>query len=177
MLKLNTFLSPYYEKTKSHDVLNRMLYLDLKIWLPDDLLMKADKMTMATSMELRVPFLDHKLVEFTAVLPSDMKLLKGETKYLLKQIMTQYLPKSIVFREKKGFPVPIQRWFQNEAQNTLKKILLDSSSACITYFRRRCIETLLEQHRKGQFDNSDYIWTLIVFEYWHKMFIENKFSG
>ncbi len=174
---VHQFLQPYYEKTRHCDLLNRTLYLDLKVWLPDDLLMKADKMTMATSMELRVPFLDHRLVEFAATLPTEGKLQNGESKYILKKLMSAYLPESILFRKKKGFPVPIQRWFQSDLQKNLKETLLDSGSACLNFFKREQISRLIALHEAGRGDYSDHLWTLLVFEYWHKMFIEGTLTG
>ena len=93
-----------------------MLYLDTKTWLPDDLLIKADKMTMANSVELRVPLLDHKLLEFAAALPPNLKVHGFTTKYLAKKALEQRIPQEIVRRRKAGFPVPYEGWLRNNCK-------------------------------------------------------------
>src|SRR5207248_10440277 len=103
---LESLFDRYYGAVGGASALNRMLYVDTKVWLPDDLLLKADKMTMANALELRVPFLDHRLVEFAAQLPANMKLAGGKGKALLRRTMTGVLPDSILNRPKRGFPVP-----------------------------------------------------------------------
>ena len=154
------------------DVLNRMLYADAKIWLPDDLLLKADKMTMANSLELRVPFLDHKLVEYAATLPPDLKL-KGSTgKYLLREAMKNTLPKRIINRSKKGFPVPTESWLRGELKNFVHDTLLASDSACRGYMDSQVIEKIVSQHEQGTENRRQEIWTLLIFEIWHKLFID-----
>ncbi|HSW65011.1 MAG TPA: asparagine synthase (glutamine-hydrolyzing) [Dissulfurispiraceae bacterium] len=162
---------PYYERVKQREPLNRMLYLDTKVWLPDDLLMKADKMTMATSVELRVPFLDHKLVEYAASLPVSYKIHGNETKYLLKRAMESRLPREVLYRPKKGFPVPINRWFREKAGG-LRDVLLDSGSACRQFFAPGVLEGLIQQHEKQRNDMSDVLWPFLVFEYWHNVYIK-----
>ncbi len=170
-------LASFYERSRGWDTLSRMLYLDSKVWLPDDLLMKADKMTMATSMELRVPFLDHKLVECAASLPSALKLKGRETKYLLKHIMNGRLPDSVLYGKKKGFPVPIRKWFREAPRGFLEDILLGKSTVCARFFNTRFVRQIITDHQSGRGDYSDHIWTLIVFEYWHRMFIDQDVSG
>src|SRR5438477_4828693 len=102
-------------RTNATDPLNRMLYVDTKLWLPDDLLARGDKTSMATSLEARVPLLDHKLVEFAASLPPDLKLKGMSRKYLLKKVSRAWLPAEIIDRKKKGFPVPFTLGFRKEA--------------------------------------------------------------
>jgi asparagine synthase (glutamine-hydrolysing) len=156
------------------DVLNRMLYADAKIWLPDDLLLKADKMTMANSLELRVPFLDHKLVEYAATLPSDLKL-KGSTgKYLLREAMKNTLPKRIINRSKKGFPVPTESWLRGELKDFVHDTLLASDSACRSHMDSRVIEKIVSQHEQGTENRRQELWTLLIFEIWHKLFIDKS---
>lgn len=162
---------PYYERVQHREPLNRMLYLDTKVWLPDDLLMKADKMTMATSVELRVPFLDHKLVEYAASLPVSYKIHGNETKYLLKRAMESRLPHEVLYRPKKGFPVPISRWFREKASG-LRDVLLDSGSASRQFFAPGVLEGLMQQHEKQQNDMSDVLLPFLVFEYWHNVYIK-----
>jgi asparagine synthase (glutamine-hydrolysing) len=149
-----------------------MLYVDAKIWLPDDLLLKADKMTMANGLELRVPFLDHKLVEFTAALPDDNKLNSDGGKSLLRKAMRDVLPKAILERPKKGFPVPIASWLRGPLRQFTRDHLLSRGSACNSYMDYAAITRIVEEHEEGRLDRSQEIWTLLVFQSWHQQFIQ-----
>lgn len=163
-------IAPYYARVQNRPSLDRMLYLDTKVWLPDDLLMKADKMTMATSVELRVPFLDHVLVEYAASLPVTSKIHANETKYLLKHAMETRLPRELLYRTKKGFPVPICRWLREKA-SVVREVLLDSGSACRMFCEPSFIEQIIRDHEQTQNDLSDLIWPFLVFEYWHNSYM------
>jgi asparagine synthase (glutamine-hydrolysing) len=110
-----------------------MLYIDTKVWLPDDILLKADKMTMAHALELRVPFLDHKLVEFTAGLPAKFKLRGRWGKVLLREAMRGVLPEPILHRAKKGFPVPTEQWLRGPLKGYVRETVLAANSACRQY--------------------------------------------
>ena len=112
-------------QVRDQDALQAMLYIDSKTWLPDDLLIKADKMTMANSIELRVPLLDHKVLEFAASLPPGMKLHGATTKYILKKALSKRIPKEIRDRKKTGFPVPYGSWMRNELKDMVWDVLLD----------------------------------------------------
>ena len=161
-----------FEAVPTKNVLNRMLYADAKIWLPDDLLLKADKMTMANSLELRVPFLDHKLVEYAATLPADLKL-KGRTgKYLLRRAMKNVLPKRIITRSKKGFPVPTESWLRDDLKDFVHDTLLASDAACRGYMDSRVIEKIVSEHEQCRENRRQEIWTLLIFEVWHRLFID-----
>jgi asparagine synthase (glutamine-hydrolysing) len=153
-----------------------MLYADAKIWLPDDLLMKADKMTMANGMELRVPFLDHTLVEFAATLPDAMKLGWRRGKSLLRQALDGVVPPEIIYRSKKGFPVPTRPWLRGQLRETAREALLASGAACAGYMDRRVLKEIVEQNESGQADRQQEMWTLLVFEFWHKVFVEKRFA-
>ncbi len=168
---LADIVAPYYERVKGRKALDRMLYLDTNVWLPDDLLMKADKMTMATSIEQRVPFLDHVLVEYAASLPVTFKIHGNETKYLLKRAMEGRLPRKLLYRTKKGFPVPISRWFREKADG-VREVLLDEGSACRELFNTSVLEQLIQDHERSKSDMSDLIWPFLVFEYWHNAYIK-----
>ena len=161
---LENLFDDHYKKVNTWHDLNKMLYVDLKVWLPDDLLMKADKMTMATSMELRVPFLDHKLVEFAFSLPVNLKLKGNTTKYLLREAGKDLLPTPILYRKKKGFPVPISEWFKGELNRIARETLLQSESACRDYFNPGVIDLILKRQTEGKNDFSEQIWNLLVFE-------------
>ena len=120
-----------------------MLYVDTKTWLPDDLLVKADKITMANSVELRVPLLDHVILEYAASLPSALKVHGTETKYLLKKTFENIVPQEILDRKKTGFPVPYERWLNNEMRDYVSEMLLDESTLRRGYFKREAIEKMI----------------------------------
>src|SRR5207248_2879121 len=113
------------ENTAGADLINRMLYVDTKTWLPDDLLIKADKMTMANSIELRVPLLDHKMLEFAASLPGNFKVRRFTTKYIFKNTLKGQVPREVLNRRKAGFPVPYASWLRTDLKEWLHGILLD----------------------------------------------------
>ncbi len=165
-------LMPYYERVRGKDALAQMLYVDTKVWLPDDLLLKADKMTMATSMELRVPFLDHKLVEFAAGIPSRYKLKRWTEKYILKQAVAKIVPPTILNRPKKGFPVPLATWFAKDLNQKARDILLDTKTRERGYFNPHSIEKILQKQSQGKEDWSAQIFSLITLELWHRTFID-----
>jgi asparagine synthase (glutamine-hydrolysing) len=160
-----------YRNCAHLDALARMSYVDLKTWLPDDLLTKADRMTMAHSLELRVPFLDHHLVEFAARLPRHLKIRGNTTKYLLKRWAERLLPREIVHRTKKGFPVPTRSWFRGDLQGFAREVLLARNAIAREFFSASEIERLLEAHQRE--DRSDQIYSLLVFSYWHTGFVKS----
>ncbi|OUR99175.1 asparagine synthase (glutamine-hydrolyzing) [Gammaproteobacteria bacterium 42_54_T18] len=170
--KKNTGVSAYlqmlFNKTKGLDVLSRMLYFDTKTWLVDDLLIKADRMSMASSLELRVPFLDYRLVEFAATIPSHYKINKGTSKFILKHIMKDYLPDEIINRKKMGFPTPLKMMFQNELSEYAHDVLLAKDACIAEIFVRSAIDSLLNDHYHDKADNHRVLWQLIVLERWLK---------
>jgi asparagine synthase (glutamine-hydrolysing) len=163
----------HFRKAGNTSALNRMLYVDTKVWLPDDLLVKADKMTMANGLELRVPFLDHKLVEFAATVPDSAKLGRDGGKSLLRRIVRGVVPDTIIDRPKKGFPVPISSWLRSPLRQFTRDHLLARNSACPRYLNRQAVSQLIVEHEQGRQDRSQELWTLLVFEFWHQHFIEN----
>ncbi len=167
---LQDFLIHIMNTTKGWDTLSRMLYFDTKTWLVDDLLIKADRMSMATSIELRVPFLDYRLVEFAASIPSKFKIYKGRTKHLLKEVVKKRLPRKIVDRKKMGFPTPIDIMFQGDLYEYARDTLLSSQAVGRGYFDRRSVESMLDEHRSGRQKNHRQIWQLLVLEVWHQLF-------
>jgi asparagine synthase (glutamine-hydrolysing) len=167
-------LEPVRAKCRDLDSLTRMSYIDLKTWMPNDLLLKADRLSMAHSLELRVPFLDHKLVEFAARLPRDLKIHRAVNKYILKRLMQPLLPSKIIHRPKRGFPIPTKVWFRTGLAGFARERLLATNSPCSTFFSRKEVEGVLEAHRYR--DCSDQIYALLVFDEWHRTFIRSKFS-
>lgn len=155
-----------FEKTKDADALSKMLYFDTKTWLVDDLLIKADRMSMAASLELRVPFLDYRLVEFAATIPSKHKIKKGEGKYPLKKMMEGILPNDIIYRKKMGFPTPLKLMFQNELRTYAENLLLSEETKLHQFFKKARIEQLIQEHNNDKFDHHKTLWQLVVLEEW-----------
>jgi asparagine synthase (glutamine-hydrolysing) len=171
--RLQEIFGGYFNAVRDASPLDQMLYVDAKVWLPDDLLIKADKMTMANGLELRVPFLDHKMVEFAATLPNASKAGGRGGKTLLRQAMRGILPDAIIDRPKKGFPIPIGSWLRTSLRQFTRDHLLAPDSACSRYFDRDETTRLVHEQEQGTVDRSQEIWTLLVFEFWHRHFIEN----
>lgn len=174
--KISDYLASYYQKVEKKDFLTKMLYVDTKVWLPDDLLIKADKMSMAASVELRVPFLDYKMVEFAMSVPAKYKIRNWTSKYLLKKAVSDLLPHEIVYRKKKGFPVPINAWFKGNFGEKAADVLLDSRSRKRGYFDSDCVSNIIKMHQDGKEDYSKLLFSLIVFETWHRVFIDKDYG-
>ena len=155
------------------NTLDAMLYIDSKTWLPDDLLIKADKMTMANSIELRVPLLDHHVLEFAASLPSNFKLNGFTTKYILKKALSQKIPREIRNRKKTGFPVPYESWLRSELKDVVWSVLTDRKTTNRGYFRKDAIERLLQANANGR-DYSKEIFALLSMELWQRTFLERE---
>jgi asparagine synthase (glutamine-hydrolysing) len=167
----------YFGRVTTASPLNRMLYADAKVWLAEDLLLKADKMTMATAVELRVPFLDHKLVEYIAGLPDNVKVRGNQGKWILRQAVGSVLPPSILHRTKKGFPIPAEAWFRFELRDFVRDMLLGPGSACSEFFDRQAIEEIVTLQERGKFSGHQEVWSLLVFEFWHRQFIKDSISA
>jgi asparagine synthase (glutamine-hydrolysing) len=147
-----------------------MLYVDTKTWLPDDLLLKADKMTMANSIELRVPLLDHKLLEFAASLPGNFKVRGFTTKYIARKTLNNRVPREILERRKAGFPVPYESWLRTDLRDWLLGILLDRETLARGYFERKGIEDLVARDlRSGGYSKE--LFKLATLELWHRAFL------
>jgi asparagine synthase (glutamine-hydrolysing) len=152
--------------------LDRMLYCDTKAWLPDYLLLRGDKLTMAHSLEAREPLLDHKLVEFAAQLPTQLKLRGGTRKYLLKQLASKLLPERIIHRKKQGFPIPIERWLRKEAKPLVHDMLSEESLQQRGLFNPRVVQALIRKHEANYADHSTEIWGLVSIEMWMRSSID-----
>jgi asparagine synthase (glutamine-hydrolysing) len=148
-----------------------MLYVDTKTWLPDDLLIKADKMTMANSVELRVPLLDHQVLEFAAALPVSYKLHNGTTKYILKKAFENRVPKEILFRKKTGFVVPYEKWISEDLNNGIRDVLLDRKAGQRGYFDRRELEKLFTRNTANGYHSKE-VFSLLTLEMWHRRFVD-----
>jgi asparagine synthase (glutamine-hydrolysing) len=162
-----------FSKVKDQGILDQMLYIDTKTWLPDDLLIKADKMTMANSLELRVPLLDHRVLEFAASLPANYKLRGFSLKYILKRALSKRVPKAILKRKKAGFPVPYDSWMRGDLKDWLSGILLDRETSGRGYFRKSSVEKLLSENA-GSGRYSKELFSLAVLELWHRQFLGDE---
>jgi len=163
-------MAKYIDQSRGRQLVNRMLYIDTKTWLTDDLLLKADKMTMANSIELRVPLLDHKILEFAASLPASFKVRGATTKYIAKKTLGSRVPKEILYRKKTGFPVPYESWLRTELKEWVHSILLDPDTIERGYFERRCIEDLLARNSESG-DYSKEVFSLVTLELLHREFL------
>jgi asparagine synthase (glutamine-hydrolysing) len=155
------------------DWLSTLQYVDFKGYLPLDILTKVDRMSMAHSVEAREPLLDHKLVEFAATIPLDLRLQGPSTKRIFKQAMRGILPDGIIDRPKKGFAVPLGRWFRGELGGFVRSMLLDSGSHTRAYFDRSYLESLLRRHEGGR-ELDLHLWTLLSFELWCRQFLGTR---
>jgi len=163
-----------YRNTLGLEFLDQMLYVYAKQWLPDDLLLKADKMTMAHSLELRVPFLDHTLVEFVASLPGDLRLRRNghhrcTTKYVLRRAFGGKVPPAILNRTKLGFPVPLRRLLEQELREIAWDVLQSRSLGESGLFDTTRVAALLREHESGR-DHALALWSLLVFGMWYRHF-------
>jgi len=156
----------------SASLLDQLLYVDTKTYL-HELLMKQDQMSMAASIESRVPFLDHKLVEFSAALPERMKLRGATTKYILRQSMKGVLPEAILSRPKMGFPVPVGSWFRGAFRNVIDEYVLSERALSRGIFEPAFVESLVQRHQQGE-DHSERLWALVNFEVWQRQFLDGE---
>lgn len=166
--------SQHLTRTDAADPLNRMLYVDTKLWLADDLLARGDKMSMAAFVEARVPFLDHNLVEFAASLPPHLKVKRLTRKYLLKRICRAWLPDQIIYRKKQGFPIPISVWFRKEARSFVRDILSPTAVQKRGLFKPEYVNKLLDEHEGGFADHGLLVWGLLNVELWYRLFIDSQ---
>ena len=165
-----TWLRPYLNTDKAKQ-LNHSLCTDLKTYLVDNILVKVDRMSMANSLEVRVPFLSHSFVEFAMRIPGDMKIRGFQTKWVLKKAFRDKLPRSILHRDKQGFSIPMRNWLRSD----LQPLLLDTLSAPrierVGLFRRSCIDRWIEEHKAGTDDHSHRLWALMLFHLWYDLYV------
>ena len=164
--------APWYDISRGWDPVARMQHVDLFTWLRGDILTKADKVTMANSLELRVPFLDSEVFEVAASIPPDQKLAGGTTKYALRKALADIVPEHVLNRRKLGFPVPIRPWLRNEMYDWARGIVSDSKTEEL--LDKHAVLALLEEHRAGDHDRSRQLWALLVFMLWHGIFVEHS---
>jgi asparagine synthase (glutamine-hydrolysing) len=163
----------YFDAPASASLLQRLLYTDLKTYL-HELLMKQDQMSMAASVESRVPFLDHKLVEFSTALPDRLRLRGWTTKYVLREAMRGLLPESILRRRKMGFPVPLGRWFRGAFRPLLDEFVTGRRAAARGLFQAGYLARLVQEHANGAADHTERLWALVNFEMWQRHFLDGE---
>ncbi len=154
-----------------NDALNSTLYTDIKTWLPDDLLTKVDRMSMAHGLEARVPYLDNRIVDLALSIPSRLKIKGFKRKYIFKKAVSNILPNEIVRRSKRGFALPISHWFRNELKDFVLERLSDDSVRRKGFFNTSAVNKIINEHIKGNEDNSLQIWGLLTLQF---LFEENK---
>lgn len=162
----------YYYQCDGNDHMSRILYTDMKTYLPGGILVKVDRMSMANSLEVRSPILDYKLLEFAATIPSDLKYNKGEKKYILKEAFKDYLTDDVLYRKKMGFSVPLADWFRNEIKLLAEQRLFKSSGGLNDYFKASEIKKLWDQHQSGERDNSTNLWSMLMFQMWWDIYMQ-----
>ncbi len=165
-------ISFHLDNTSAVDAVSRLGYLDLKLYLQDDLLVKTDRMSMANSLEIRVPFLDHTFVEYAATIPSFLKLKRLTTKYILKKAMAPYLPPEILTRKKIGFDIPLGTWMRNELKDFVTDVLSPTNLNKHRFFNLAAIEKLLKEHLQGAHNHRQLLWPLIIFQFWYNHYME-----
>ena len=156
------------EKDPARSSLKRMIYADIKIWLPDNLLLRGDHMTMAASLEERVPLLDHRLVELAARIPSRMLVRRFRTKAFYRRMLRGQLPREILQRPKVGFTVPVGKWFRTALRPMVEDLLLSPQARTREYFNAANVERFVREHLEGVRDRQKQLWALLNFELWQR---------
>ena len=166
-------LDKLYPQLERFDDINGELYLDLKSYLVDDILVKVDRMSMATSLETRVPFVDHEVVRFAFRIPGHLKLRGMTTKWILKKTMGRLLPHQNIYRSKEGFSIPIKHWLRNELKELMFHYLNETTIQKAGLFNTTWIQHKIEAHMDGKENYSHQLWALLVFEIWREQFLKS----
>lgn len=164
-------LKRHLREARVEDPVSRAQYADIKFYMPEDILVKVDRMSMAHSLEVRSPILDHQLVELAAALPSRYKLNGSESKYVFKKMNEPRLPHPVLYRKKQGFVVPLAEWLRGELAGLVEETLFSRGSAIRNYFRSDAVRALWTAHRSGRYDNAGPLWNLMMLELWHRAFL------
>lgn len=168
-----TVYAEYVERAPARHPLHRLLYADLRFYLPSDLLAKVDRASMACSLEVRVPLLDIELVEFLATVPPHLKLRWWfQKKHLLRRTMSKYLPREILNRPKQGFVMPVGPWLRGPLRHFAEEVLLDPFLFRLGYFRKEAVEQLWKEHLEYRYNHEYALWGLLVFALWYKQFVK-----
>jgi len=160
----------HYQQAGTDDLLSKIQYVDIKTYLVDDILTKVDRASMANSLEVRVPLLDHIFMEYVAGIPSSMKLNGKNGKYIFKEMARDMLPEKILNRKKMGFSIPIEKWFRGELKKNFEEEVLYNSNSS-TYFDKQYIDKIWRLHQNGVSNNGFQLWSILIFEKWAKQFL------
>jgi len=164
-----------YDGAPAHDRLSRLLYLDTKTYLNGDILAKVDRMSMATSLEVRVPMLDHELLEWVTSLPVELKFRNGVRKHILKKLAERLgIPSALLHRKKQGFQLPLVEWMRNEVKTKFWGILLEPRTLDRGYFKPQAVRAMIDEHVRGRRNRSGMLWRMLVLELWHRNFMESR---
>lgn len=162
-----------FDTPETNSALRRILYFDQTSWLPDNLLERCDRMTMAVSLEARMPFMDHELVEYVSTLPDSYRIRGRQTKWILREAMKWLLPKKILERPKVGFRVPVNEWFQGQMREYLFDHLTGKDSQTMQYYKKDILNRVLNEHVNGRQNHEKLLWTLLNLEIWHRQYLGN----
>ncbi|MEW9051950.1 MAG: asparagine synthase (glutamine-hydrolyzing) [Neobacillus sp.] len=165
---------PLYKESAGYASVDQMQYIDIHTWMRGDILLKADRMTMAHSLELRVPFLDKEVFRIASQIPGSLKTSHATTKYILRKAVEGIVPNHVLTRKKLGFPVPIRHWLKDEMNSWAKGVIRDSNTDYL--IDKSYLLKLLDDHCLGKIDNSRKIWTVLMFMEWHQVFVEGKYE-
>ncbi|MEM7256719.1 MAG: asparagine synthase-related protein, partial [Pseudomonadota bacterium] len=161
----------YYDTADTDDHLSKILYTDIKSYLPGDILVKVDRMSMANSLETRAPLLDYRVVEFAATIPSHMKIENKQGKSVLKTALEGFLTDETLYRKKMGFSVPLASWLRSEISAVAEKYLLEPNNGLSNYFDPQGVADIWQKHKSGEVDFSQELWSLLTFEIWWQHYV------
>jgi len=166
------FMEHWFQTANGSSIVDTALLNDMMTYLPNDLLVKVDIASMANSLEARSPFLDHKVIEFAASLPADLKMKRFETKSLLKKVAAKLVPPEVIYRRKMGFGVPVGQWFRGEMKSFISDVLLSQRALTRGIIRPESLRKYVTEHTSGERDHQFQIWTLLMLELWFQRFID-----
>jgi asparagine synthase (glutamine-hydrolysing) len=164
----------HFDTDNARDLVDRMLYTDLMTRIPDHNMVIGDRMSMAHSLEARCPFVDYKLVEYAASIPSDLKLNGRKLKYILRRVASRYLPRELVYRKKQGFGFPLGIWMRTDLKDFLQRLFADSRFVQANIFNEQYVARILDDHMSGRFDHSYRLWILLNLEIWYRLYVEQE---
>ena len=166
------FIDRWYTHAKGSGMLDSTMLADQMTYLPNDLLVKVDIASMANSLEARSPFLDHKVIEFAASLPENLKMKRFQTKYLLKKVAARLVPRDVIYRQKMGFGVPVGKWFRGEMRDFVHSVLLSETAAKRGITDPATVARWIDEHETATADHTQRIWGLLMLELWFQRFID-----
>jgi asparagine synthase (glutamine-hydrolysing) len=169
-------LATHFERLGPLPWASQMMRFDIETYLPEDILTKVDRTSMAHSIESRVPLLDNDVIDFALTLPASMKIRNGRRKHVLKEVAARYLPAGLIDRRKQGFGVPLDVWFRGSLRELFNDTLLSARSLHRGYFEQSCLRRLVHEHVSGRRDHALRLWQLVVLERWHEQYVD-PFSG